>query len=109
MWQQRSCERQFEIVNIKAPIAYCLKGLAAGLVAMDLNGDGKIDGEMVTLWAKDFDQGSYHPCEYDLTYSLGRDTSVHSMTYDCDSVGIRVVTLCVTATNGQQSCCENFC
>jgi len=102
------CERQFEIVNIKAPIAYCLKGLAAGLVAMDLNGDGKIDGEMVTLWAKDFDQGSYHPCGYDLTYSLGRDTSVHSMTYDCDSTGIRVVTLCVTATNGQQSCCETF-
>jgi uncharacterized repeat protein (TIGR01451 family) len=102
------CNNGFEIINLKKPIAYCRYGLAAGLVPMDLDGNGKIDAEMVTIWAKDFDQGSSHPCGYGLTYSFGTDTSIHSMTYDCDSIGRREVTLCVTATNGQQACCNTF-
>ncbi|MBK7881805.1 MAG: DUF11 domain-containing protein [Saprospiraceae bacterium] len=102
------CEINFEIINVKTPTAYCLKGLAAGLVAMDLNGDGRIDGELVTIWAKDFDQGSNHPCGYPLTYSIGRDTTIKSVTYNCDSLGRREVLFCVTASNGQQSCCETF-
>ena len=102
------CEADFEIVNAKLPVAYCRKGLAVGIEPMDLNGDGKLDGEFATVWAKDFDQGSYHPCKYDLTYSIGHDTSVHSVTYNCDSIGKRTVLLCVTASNGKQDCCETF-
>jgi len=102
------CEANFEIVNKKAPVAYCLKGVSVGLVPWDLNGDGKIDGEFVEVWAQDVDRGSYHPCGYDLTYSFGRDTTIKSIRYDCDSIGIRIVELCVTATNGEQSCCETF-
>ncbi|MEP7195132.1 MAG: SdrD B-like domain-containing protein [Saprospiraceae bacterium] len=102
------CEINFELINAKLPVAYCRKGLAVGIEPMDLNGDGKFDGEFATIWAKDFDQGSYHPCKYDLTYSIGRDSSKHSITYDCDSIGRRTVLLCVTATNGKQDCCETF-
>ncbi|MBK9270101.1 MAG: DUF11 domain-containing protein [Saprospiraceae bacterium] len=102
------CESKFTIVNKKAPVAYCLKGVSVGLVPWDLNGDGRIDGEFVEVWATDLDRGSYHPCGYDLTYSFGRDTTVKSIRYDCDSIGVRVVELCVTATNGEQSCCETF-
>lgn len=102
------CERTFEIINKKPPTAYCIAGLAVSLVPMDLNGNGSVDAELVTVWAKDFDQGSYHPCGYPLTYSIGRDTSVKSVTYDCDSIGRRLVTLCVTASNGTQDCCNTF-
>ncbi|MBK7466040.1 MAG: hypothetical protein IPJ43_04055 [Saprospiraceae bacterium] len=45
--------------------------ISCGLVPMDLDGNGKIDAEMVTIWAKDFDQGSSHPCGYGSTYSFG--------------------------------------
>lgn len=102
------CNTGLEIINNKAPIAYCRYGLAASLVAMDMDNNGKIDNELVTIWAKDFDQGSYHPCGYKLTYSFGRDTTIKSQTYNCDSIGRREVTLCVTATNGQQACCNTF-
>jgi uncharacterized repeat protein (TIGR01451 family) len=102
------CERNFEIINQKAPTAYCYNGLAASLVPMDLNGNGSIDAEQVTLWAKDFDRGSYHVCGYPLTFSFGTDTSVKSITYDCDSIGRRSVSLCVTAINGIQDCCNTY-
>ncbi len=102
------CERNFEIINQKAPTAYCYNGLAASLVPMDLNGNGSIDAEQVTLWAKDFDKGSYHVCGYPLTFSFGKDTSVKSITYDCDSIGRRFVNLCVTTINGTQDCCNTF-
>ena len=102
------CERNFEIINCKPPIAYCRVGLSTSLVPMDLNGNGSIDAELVTIWAKDFDQGSYHPCGYPITYSFGKDTSNKSITYDCDSIGRRVVTLCITASNGKQACCNTF-
>lgn len=102
------CEKTFEIVNVKLPSAYCKKGLAVSLVPMDLNGDGNPDTEMVTVWAADFDQGSFHPCGYDITLSIGRDSSVHSVTYDCKNVGRNTVLLCATASNGTQDCCETF-
>ncbi|MEO6190927.1 MAG: hypothetical protein ABIO44_11750, partial [Saprospiraceae bacterium] len=105
---KQTCEINFEIINAKLPVAYCRKGIAIGLEAMDLNGDGRLDGEFATVWAKDLDQGSYHPCKYGLTYSIGRDSSVHSVTYNCDSIGRNIVLLCVTATNGKQDCCETF-
>ncbi len=102
------CETTFEIINKKLPSAYCKKGLAVGIEAMDLNGDGKIDGEFATVWAKDLDQGSSHPCGYDITLSIGRDSSKHSITYDCKNVGRNIVLLCATSSNGTQDCCETF-
>ncbi|NOT38156.1 MAG: hypothetical protein HOP11_12350 [Saprospiraceae bacterium] len=102
------CEKDFEIINVKLPSAYCKKGIAVGLEAMDLNNDGRLDGEFATIWAKDLDQGSNHICGYDITLSFGRDSSKHSITYNCDSIGRRTVLLCATASNGRQDCCETF-
>ncbi|MBK9727826.1 MAG: HYR domain-containing protein [Saprospiraceae bacterium] len=102
------CEQNFEIINCKPPTAYCILGLSTSLVPMDLNNNGSVDAELVTIWAKDLDRGSYHICGYPLTYSIGRDTSVKSVTYDCDSIGRRTITLCVTASNGKQDCCNTF-
>ncbi|NOT38157.1 MAG: T9SS type A sorting domain-containing protein [Saprospiraceae bacterium] len=102
------CEKNFEIINVKLPSAYCRKGLAVSLVPMDLNNDGNIDNEMATVWASDFDLGSSHPCGYDVTISIGRDSSIHSVTFDCKNVGRNIILLCATASNGTQDCCETF-
>ncbi|MBK8955017.1 MAG: HYR domain-containing protein [Saprospiraceae bacterium] len=102
------CTVNFEILNCKPPTAYCKVGLSTSLVPMDVNGNGSVDDEFVVIWAKDFDHGSYHPCGYPLTYSFGTDTTVKSVKYDCDSLGRRTVTLCVTASNGKQDCCNTF-
>ncbi|MCC6815156.1 MAG: T9SS type A sorting domain-containing protein [Saprospiraceae bacterium] len=103
-----SCENTFEIVNSKLPSAYCKKGVAVGIEPMDLDGNGIIDGEYATIWASDLDQGSNHPCGYDLTLSFGQDSSKHSITFDCRNIGRNTVLLCVTASNGKQDCCETF-
>ena len=102
------CTANFEIINCKPPVAYCKVGLSTSLVPMDVNGNGSVDDEFVVIWAKDFDNGSYHPCGYPVTFSFGRDTSNKSVKYDCDSLGRRMVTICVTATNGKQDCCNTF-
>ncbi len=102
------CEKDFEIENAKLPSAYCKKGIAVGLEGVDSNGDGILDNEVVTVWANDLDQGSNHPCGYGITLSFGKDSSNHSVSYNCDSIGRRTVLLCATATNGQQDCCETF-
>lgn len=102
------CTGFFEILNCKPPVAYCKVGLSGSLVPMDLNGNGSVDSELLTIWAKDFDQGSYHPCGYPVTFSFGSDTTVKSVTYDCDSLGRRQVKLCVTASNGKQDCCNTY-
>ena len=103
---KKTCAQEFEIVNCKAPLVYCRNGIVVDLVPMDLNGDGECDIEMVEIWAEDLDDGSNHPCGYDLTYSFGIDTSVHSIMLDCQHIGIVNVTLCVTDENGNQACCE---
>ncbi|MBK9107383.1 MAG: HYR domain-containing protein [Saprospiraceae bacterium] len=102
------CTVNFEILNCKPPTAYCKVGLSTSLVPMDVNGNGSVDDEFVIIWAKDFDHGSYHPCGYPLTYSFGKDTTVKSAKYDCDSIGRRTVTICVTASNGKQDCCNTY-
>lgn len=102
------CTGFFEILNCKPPVAYCKVGLSGSLVPMDMNGNGSVDSELLTIWAKDFDNGSYHPCGYPVTFSFGSDTTVKSVTYDCDSLGRRTVKLCVTASNGKQDCCNTY-
>lgn len=102
------CTANFEIINCKPPVAYCKVGLSTSLVPMDVNGNGSVDDEFVVIWAKDFDNGSYHPCGYPVTFSFGKDTTNKSVKYDCDSLGRRTVTICVTASNGKQDCCNTY-
>jgi len=95
------CEQLFSIVNCKAPTPYCLNGLATSLMPMDVDNDGSPDAGMVEIWAKDFDNGSSHPCHYKLEYSFrpvtraqdGTPVLVKNRTYTCDSIGKRNVNI----------------
>lgn len=103
---ETTCEYTFELRNCKAPLAYCKPGVILELTPMDLDNDGTPDTEMAELWASDLDDGSSHECGYGVTFSFSADTSDKVRWYDCDSIGLRTVSIYVTdRTNGNQSVC----
>jgi len=103
---ETTCEHLFELRNCKSPNAYCKPGVILELTPMDLDGDGTPDTEMAELWASDLDDGSAHECGYGVTFSFSPDTSDKVRWYDCDSIGLRMVSIYVTdRANGNQSIC----
>lgn len=104
----------FEIVNCKAPLAYCQNGIVVDLMPMDTDGDGQVDDGMVEIWAEDLDAGSSHSCGYDLTFSFDSLGLEQARLYNCDSLannpnGNRFdVRIYITDENGNQSVCNNF-
>ncbi|MBK8955020.1 MAG: T9SS type A sorting domain-containing protein [Saprospiraceae bacterium] len=97
-----------DLQNCKPPVAYCLNGLSTNLVPMDLDGDGIPDAAMDTIWAKDFDAGSYHNCGYGVKFSFSSDTNETYRIYDCDDRGLQEVEMWVTDENGNTSFCRTF-
>lgn len=95
-----------QIVSKKAPTPVCYNGIAASLAGVDTDGDGSIDNELVTLWASDFDAGSYPACNGTLAFSLSSDLSDRNIIFDCDDIGIQTVEMWVTdvVTNAQDFC-----
>ena len=51
------CQSEVNLINCKAPTAYCHRDISVGLVPMDLDGDGTADTKMVQVWASDIDAG----------------------------------------------------
>lgn len=108
-----TCEYKVELKNCKAPVAYCIYGVAIGLVPMDLNGNGRfdpypIDIEIDTVWAKDLDAGSYQVCGNKVKLSFSADTNDIYRVFTCDSIGQRFVELWVTDENGNQDFCKTY-
>lgn len=97
-----------ELLNCKPPVAYCLNGLSTNLVPMDTDGNGIPDTAMDTVWAKDFDAGSYHNCGYQIWLSFSADTGDVYKVFDCDDQGKQDVELWVTDENGNTSFCRTF-
>ncbi len=97
-----------DLQNCKSPVAYCLNGLSTNLTPMDTTGDGIPDAAMDTIWAKDFDAGSYHNCGYKIDLSFSSDIRDNYRVYTCDSIGHRTVELWVTDVNGNTSFCRTF-
>lgn len=86
-----TCDQLFDVVNCKAPTPYLLNGLAVDLMPVDNNGDGKIDGGMVELWASDFNQGSSHPCFKTVYMSFSPNINDRSKTFTCANLGNNTV------------------
>jgi hypothetical protein len=97
-----------DLRNCKSPVAYCLNGLSTNLTPMDITGDGIPDVARDTIWAKDFDAGSYHNCGYHVDISFSSDITNNYRVYDCDSIGVRTVEMWVTDINGNTSFCKTF-
>ena len=90
----------FTIKNCKLPTAACIDGLAVGLEAMDLDGDGIFDTEMGCVWSDSFDASSSHPCGFDVEIFFCDDPSDPSTyttekCFDCADCGTQTVNICV--------------
>lgn len=90
-----TCDQLFDIVNCKAPTPYCLNGLATSLMPIDTDNDGTPDVGMIDIWAKDFDNGSSHPCGYEVILSFepvtldanGKPVVKDSLIFTCADLG----------------------
>lgn len=89
------CTQIVQVRNCKPPTAYCLIGININIMAIDTNGDGRLEG-MIDVWANDVDKGSYQYCGNPVTLSFFPDTTIKSIRYTCDSLGMHKVNLWVT-------------
>ena len=87
------------VVDCKKPTPYCVDGL---VLVFDQTG-------LITIWASDFDAGSFDNCAGDLTFSFSADTADISRTYYCElDQGIQPIELWVTDAAGNQDFCTTF-
>lgn len=85
----------------KAPTPICINGLST-----DLSGDET----SVSVWASDFDNGSYDNCtaEKDLIVSFDPAGTQQSITFDTLDVGLQQVSVYVTDQSNNQSFCSTY-
>ncbi len=111
------CEQLFTIVNCKAPTPYCLNGLASSLMPMDTDSNGVADVGMVEIWAKDFDNGSSHPCGYRVYLSFdpitlgqnGVPVVRASRTFTCANTGRNDLNLYVGILTPMGTIVQDYC
>ncbi len=93
----------------KKPTPYVLNGIAANLMPIDNNRNGIPESGMLTIWASDFNAGSTAGCGQKIqVYSFSSDTTKKSITYTCDSVGLRLVNIWVTDTYGNKDFAQTY-
>ena len=95
-----SCLKSFAIINCTSPSAVCIDGLAVGLEAMDLDGDGIFDTEMGCIWSDAFAPSSSHPCGFAIQVVFCDDpndpsTYTTEKCFDCADCGVQTVNICV--------------
>ncbi len=93
--------RQMNIIvtDCKKPTPYCADGL---VLVFDQSGE-------ITIWASDFDAGSFDNCSDSLIFSFSADTSHTSNTYYCDlDQGYHPLEIWVTDETGNQDFCTTF-
>ncbi len=89
------------VSNNKPPSPVCLTNLVFPLDAAN---------DELELWASDFDGGSQQICGNPFSVSIGPDVNNTTITYTCDSIGMREVRLYVTdnVTGNQDFCVSNI-
>mgnify|MGYP003592029216 CR=1 FL=1 len=111
------CDALFTIANCKAPTPYCINGLASSLMPMDSDNDGIPDTGMVEIWAKDFDNGSSHPCGYQVLHSFAPITLnaqkqpviVRGRTFTCDDIGKNDLNIYVGVVTPTGELVQDYC
>lgn len=99
------CFQQVSVMNCQFPTPICLQGLTFELEAIDTNSDGNDDDEQVSIKPSDIDGGSSAPCDAEFSLSFSLDVNDTLRTYNCDSIGTRLVQLYITDENNNQDFC----
>lgn len=105
------CTALFTIENAKAPTPYCLNGLATSLMPVSAT------EAMVDIWAKDFDNGSFHPCGYEVLHSFApitldankKPVLVMSRRFTCADLGRRDLNVYVGVVTPTGELVQDFC
>src|SRR6056297_245963 len=102
-----SCSYIFSISSEKGPSPICERKIV-GLMPVDTDGDGEIDGGMLELPVSYFDGGSLHSCGFDITVSYSEDDPTDTLyMFTCDDViDTPTVEVWVHASNGTSSFCS---
>lgn len=102
----KTCYVYVTVEDTKGPVPYCLGEVIVPLMGMDTDNDGVNDEGMVSIWAKDFDFGSYSPCgNGPVTFSFERDSLVMNRTFTCDHVGDNELKIYVKDSKGNVDFC----
>ena len=95
-----TCEQEFEVQDCKNPTPYCL----GGITTVVMNDPAIAE---VTIWASDFDLGSFDNCGV-RSISFSPDETETNRTYTCDSLGTRMVEIWITDDSGNQDFCSTM-
>jgi hypothetical protein len=95
-------------MNCNYPSPVCLQGQIFELQAVDSNGDGTNDDEQISISTSDIDGGSSVPCNATFTLSFSSDVNDTMRTYNCDSIGSRLVNLYIIDENNNQDFCQTL-
>jgi hypothetical protein len=104
-------ERDFNVVNAKAPTPYCKNGIVVDLMPMDLNRDGQVDTGMVEIWASDLDLGSFGACGNPVILTFDSAMTMDVRSFGCEDVGPQGVPVEIWVTDsitGVQAFCQTF-
>jgi hypothetical protein len=93
------CTTTLKVKDCQAPVAACRQGLAVNLF--------NVLPPQITVWANDFNDGSYDNCPGSLKYSFSNTISDIGRTFDCFDVGGHDIQMWVTDQAGNQSFCES--
>ncbi len=93
---QATCTYPFKVVDKKKPTPYCISDITT--VVMPTTGS-------VTIWASDFNLGSFDNCPGTLTYAFSTNRNETSRTYTCDDLGENTVTMYVFDAAGNFDFC----
>ncbi|HMQ05829.1 MAG TPA: HYR domain-containing protein [Saprospiraceae bacterium] len=97
------CDYLVEVVHGKPPTPIAFDSLSVPLIPMAFGGGPGDDTAMVTISADIFDNKSFHPCGFDLSFSFSNDVDDTTMTFGCEDIGIQSIQFWVTDENGTQA------
>ncbi|NNF36493.1 MAG: HYR domain-containing protein, partial [Saprospiraceae bacterium] len=97
-----TCEQTITIFDCKPPTPYCYEGLSTSISG--------IEGT-VTIWASDFDRGSFDECSGPVDFSIGPDRDSIGITISCEDLNgldrmVIDIPLYVWDTIGNYDLCE---
>ena len=104
-----TCDYVFVVADCKNPTPYCLNGIAVDLMP---------NTGSISLWATDFDAGSYDNCGiveyriYSPSLGVGQNLppvgSTNNVTFDCDDLGNQSVDFWILDTHGNWAYCTTY-
>lgn len=90
------CQTVVEVIDCKAPTAYCKTGLVVGIC----------DGITEMISPEIFNDGSFDNCPGELNFSFSENVNDTVLALNCTTIGFILVEMWVTDNEGNQSFCE---